>query len=196
MGPDCTHPTCPITYEEFNKVCSDCPHNAIVATLKHTGQDSKEACDCGGGCPRCDSRYPPDTIPEGEEVVTVHTCYAGGIKPGPMEDCLECNQLKKAPHETILEEAQRVCAGPRAADYGTYEESCGRIAKLATILLEKEITAKDVPKFMIALKLSRETNKHKRDNLVDIGGYILILQDLEEGLAPSKEGHDLEEGDK
>jgi hypothetical protein len=62
--------------------------------------------------------------------------------------------------------------------YGTPKESFGRIASIASILCNKEITDVDVAKVQIAQKLVRESYAHKQDNLIDLCGYTAILNDL------------------
>jgi hypothetical protein len=53
----------------------------------------------------------------------------------------------------------------------------------------RELSAKDVPIFMLIIKLCREVHKHKEDNLVDIHGYTNTLEmvyEREEELKKSK----------
>ena len=79
--------------------------------------------------------------------------------------------------ENILAEAQRLTDGCRHADYGHPREDFARAAAMWTGILrpklreEATITPADIPLCMIAIKLSRQANRHKRDNLVDIAGY-------------------------
>ena len=40
--------------------------------------------------------------------------------------------------------------------------------------------------FMVCVKLSRQVNKHGRDNLVDAAGYLETLRMVEEFLTPLK----------
>lgn len=82
--------------------------------------------------------------------------------------------------ESILQEAERIVNGDRQADYSDPVENFKRIATIASVLIGKEITAKDCCKVMMAVKLAREANKHKRDNLVDLCGYNHILNLIEE----------------
>lgn len=81
--------------------------------------------------------------------------------------------------QSILLEAEELINGDRAAAYGPASRSFERISKLASILTEKDITPIDVCKIMIALKLSRETNKPGRDNRVDAAAYIELLDQLQ-----------------
>jgi len=74
-------------------------------------------------------------------------------------------------HEDILEEALRVTDGEKRTDYGSVKEDFQRIASLWEVILGVAVEPKQVALCMIALKISRETNKSKRDNWVDIAGY-------------------------
>jgi hypothetical protein len=53
------------------------------------------------------------------------------------------------------------------------------VAKIASAILKKDITAKDVVIINISQKLSREMFRHKRDNCCDISGYSWVLSVLE-----------------
>lgn len=79
----------------------------------------------------------------------------------------------KAPiaEETILEEAQRLVDGPRGQAYGHPVEDFGRTAQIVSAILGVPISAHQIPLIMMAVKLSRHTNKPKRDNMTDIAGY-------------------------
>ena len=56
--------------------------------------------------------------------------------------------------------------------YGPFEEGMEIAAKLASLMTSKDITAVDMYKCMIALKLSRESYSHKEDNLLDAVAYL------------------------
>jgi hypothetical protein len=74
--------------------------------------------------------------------------------------------------ETILEEAQRLVHGDRGADYGHPMEDCTRTGRLwGAILGLPDIDPRICCLMMAAMKISRECNKHKRDNLTDLAGY-------------------------
>lgn len=81
---------------------------------------------------------------------------------------------------SILKEAQDIRNGARAVDYGDAVVGFELIAQIASLLLGKEVTAKECCTILIALKLSREAHAHKRDNLVDLCGYADILQLIHE----------------
>ena len=79
--------------------------------------------------------------------------------------------------ETILEEAQRLVHGDRGAAYGHPADDFGRTAEYWTTTFKAKLksgekfTAGDVPLALIGVKLSREVNKPKRDNMTDLAGY-------------------------
>ncbi len=81
------------------------------------------------------------------------------------------------PPESVLDEAKRITAADRQTDYGHPRDDFARTAAMWTAILARRLrdgealTAMDVPLCMIALKVARQTHRHKRDNLVDIAGY-------------------------
>ena len=79
------------------------------------------------------------------------------------------NKMKRA---EILKKAESLVNGPRAKDYGNAYENHARIAKLWSVILQKDITVPQVYQCMIALKLARlvETPDHE-DSWIDICGY-------------------------
>lgn len=82
------------------------------------------------------------------------------------------------PDESIFEEATRIVGGTRRQDYGSVRGSFDRIAKAWSAVLPCDVTGEHVALCMIGLKLVRESHAHKRDNLVDIAGYNLCLEQL------------------
>lgn len=80
----------------------------------------------------------------------------------------------KAP-VTILTEAHDIIHGERAQAYGPAEESLDRIRAMWRGIFGRDVTRSQVCLAMIAMKVAREANLHKRDNLVDICGYAAIL---------------------
>ncbi len=80
--------------------------------------------------------------------------------------------------ECVLDEAKRLQGGDRQNSYGPPDQDFKRTAKMWEAILgayakdgELNIPPAAVSLCMIALKLSRETHQHKRDNWVDIAGY-------------------------
>jgi len=74
----------------------------------------------------------------------------------------------------------------RGLQYGDPAESLTAIAEIWTTLLRAQlapgqrVSASDVGLLMAALKIVRQSNTHKRDNLVDAIGYLTIVSRLEE----------------
>ena len=80
--------------------------------------------------------------------------------------------MELLPEETILEEAQRLVFGPRQADYAHPIVDFTATGRMwGAILGTDDVSAELVGLCMVALKLSRESRVHKRDNLTDIAGY-------------------------
>jgi len=85
----------------------------------------------------------------------------------------------------ILDEAAEITSTDRREAYGHPVENFRRIAEAWEVVLGDKlqdgamITAQDVAKCMIGLKLARETFTHRRDNLVDIAGYARTLAIIE-----------------
>ncbi|OPZ24169.1 MAG: hypothetical protein BWZ02_02935 [Lentisphaerae bacterium ADurb.BinA184] len=97
--------------------------------------------------------------------------------PVPTVGLHQLKLVKEAPGETVLDEAIRITDGARQSDYGHPRDDFSRTALMWTGILGgrlrdgAEVTAGDVPLCMIAVKLARQSHRHKRDNLVDIAGY-------------------------
>lgn len=72
-------------------------------------------------------------------------------------------------------EAERLVNGERGSDYGHPLDDFSKTAKLWSVILNTEVTAEQVALCMLQVKVSRQLNKHKRDNLVDMIGYTLTL---------------------
>lgn len=83
--------------------------------------------------------------------------------------------------KTILVEADEAINGDRSRDYGTVTENFNNIAKMWSVILKKEVTADEVGLCMISMKVARQLNTYKRDNLVDIAGYAGTLEKLKKG---------------
>lgn len=81
---------------------------------------------------------------------------------------------------TVLDEAARLTVGDRQADYGHPIEDHTRTATMWSALLGRPVTAEQVCLCMVALKLSRQCHRPKRDNLVDACGYLRNVEMIEE----------------
>ena len=89
-------------------------------------------------------------------------------------------RLTKSETESILSEAERIVNGERQADYSDPVENFKHIAAIASAISKKGLSPTDCAIVMIAVKLARENYKHKRDNLVDLAGYVEILNRIKE----------------
>lgn len=88
--------------------------------------------------------------------------------------------LLKKDNETILEEAERLVAGPRQQHYGPPHENFKRIAEGWSAYLGVEVTPLDVCSLMIILKLARirTGGSYHRDSAVDACGYARLMEML------------------
>lgn len=74
--------------------------------------------------------------------------------------------------ESALQEAQRLVHGGRGADYGHPIDDYTRTGRMwGAILGTGDIDPRIACLMMAAVKISREVNKHKKDNLTDLAGY-------------------------
>lgn len=78
--------------------------------------------------------------------------------------------------ESALQEAQRLVHGDRGAAYGHPLEDFSRSAAMWSAILGVSVTAEQVGLCMIAVKISRQCNAPKRDNMVDAAGYAETVQ--------------------
>jgi len=78
----------------------------------------------------------------------------------------------------ILEEANKIInlrSEEKEREYGPFNESMQKASLIASELCNKNITAEDFYKCMIALKISRMAYNLKEDTLLDAVGYIAAL---------------------
>lgn len=75
-------------------------------------------------------------------------------------------------------EATRLITKDRRTQYGPPLEDFTRTASLFNVLTGHDVKPDEICLLMICVKLSRETNVHKVDNLVDLVGYADILNTL------------------
>lgn len=104
------------------------------------------------------------------------------LYPPPLP--LRQEPAKNTPYEpyvrkTLADEAYELIGGDRLEEYGDMRRSFENIGKVWSVLLGIEVSAEKVGLMMVGLKLVRENNKHKRDNLVDLIGYTALLGRLE-----------------
>lgn len=92
----------------------------------------------------------------------------------PMFDAITGKPLS----ENVLQEANRVINGPRDKDYGHPRNDFAKTAAFWSTLFRVEVSPEQVALAMILLKVSREMNRPKRDNIVDIAGYAGTIEKL------------------
>lgn len=84
----------------------------------------------------------------------------------------------------ILQEADKVAGQDRSRDYGHPYHNHRRIAEIWSVQLERilsrPIEPREVALMMIGLKLAREINTPKRDNLLDAAGYVKCVDMIDE----------------
>ena len=78
--------------------------------------------------------------------------------------------------ETVLQEAQRLVYGDRQQAYGHPLDDFTRTAQMWSAILDCDVTAEQVGLCMCAVKISRQCNKPKRDNMTDLAGYAATVQ--------------------
>lgn len=83
--------------------------------------------------------------------------------------------------ESVLQEAERLVNGEKRNDYGSATDACNDIASHWSVILKTEVTPEQVCLCMVAMKIVRECNKSKRDNVVDIAGYAAVLEKVQNG---------------
>ena len=75
--------------------------------------------------------------------------------------------------EKALAYAAKYISGERDIQYGGPEENFTRIAKIWTVLFEREFTSEDVAMAMVAVKMGRHAanSGFQPDTWIDIAGY-------------------------
>jgi hypothetical protein len=94
-------------------------------------------------------------------------------------DVIEESVTETQDNRTILQEAQDVVYGDRQADYGSVTQNFTTIARLWSAVLGIKVSPEQVGLCMVQVKVARQMNKPKRDNLVDICGYAACLEKME-----------------
>ena len=89
-------------------------------------------------------------------------------------------RLTKGETGSILSEADRIVNGDRQADYSDPVANFKHISAIASSISKENLSPTTCAIVMIAVKLARENFKHKRDNLVDLAGYVEILHRIKE----------------
>jgi len=80
---------------------------------------------------------------------------------------------------TFFDECDRLVNSERQMDYGDPTLNLERISAVASTILNKQLSAKDIALIFVAVKLCREGANHKRDNLLDMACYAELIDRLE-----------------
>lgn len=85
---------------------------------------------------------------------------------------------------TLLSEADEIAGQSRSRDYGHPFDNHRRIAQIWSVQLEqilkRPLLPREVALMMVGLKLAREINTSKRDNLIDAAGYLKCVDMIDE----------------
>lgn len=98
----------------------------------------------------------------------------------------EVKDMDEENNKSILDEAKAIVNGSRQSDYGDPVESFDRIAKTASMITGKDLSSKECCAVLMAVKVVRESFRHKRDNLIDLCGYAHIMNELNENKSEKK----------
>jgi hypothetical protein len=83
---------------------------------------------------------------------------------------------------SILQQADEIINGERAADYGSAQENFKRIADLWSVVFGRPVTVEQVCLAMIQLKVARLCNSPgHRDSWMDIAGYVGCWDKIQRG---------------
>jgi hypothetical protein len=91
-------------------------------------------------------------------------------EPAPVDD---------AP-ATLCDEARRVIYGDREETYGHPSANLDRIAKIWSVIFGVDVTPEQVCWAMVGMKMAREVNAKKDDNIVDSFGYLMLIERVRE----------------
>ncbi len=86
--------------------------------------------------------------------------------------------VRKGHQKSIPLEAHNLIYGERAKQYGSAESNFRKAGELFKILTGIDMPADYGMLFQVCLKLARESDCHKRDNLVDVAGYVGLIGDI------------------
>ena len=95
-------------------------------------------------------------------------------------------EMGKVSDMDILTEAAATVSGDRQKDYGHPRENLACIAAMWNAYLTRkthiihDLSPRDVAQMMVLLKVARDANKTKRDNLVDEAGYARAAEMADE----------------
>lgn len=79
---------------------------------------------------------------------------------------------KKLAEHTLLDRAKELVYGERQKAYGHPHTNFSRICTMWSVILNRSVTIREFVLMMVTLKIARDINKPKDDNLLDIVGYV------------------------
>jgi len=89
-------------------------------------------------------------------------------------------EYKEDANDSVLMEAYNLTRGDRGSDYGHPLDDFAKTAMMWSAITGATVTEEMVAMMMTCLKISRELNRHKRDNLVDACGYMSTIEMINE----------------
>jgi len=109
---------------------------------------------------------------------------------------LKSAKIKEKEVITVLEDAYDIVVERKDDehnDYGEFSESMARAKLIFLGMTGIDLPIQHMYAALVALKLSREGFNHKRDNLVDVCGYIQGLDDFYNGVRRNVPSDDTDE---
>jgi len=76
--------------------------------------------------------------------------------------------------DQLVQKAEELINGDRAKEYGDAKKNFEDIAKMWSVILEKEITPQQMALCMIMVKAARLMKTDHEDSWVDIAGYAAL----------------------
>jgi hypothetical protein len=76
----------------------------------------------------------------------------------------------------ILDKANEILSGSREVEYGDPVYNFKKISNMVYDMTNRYISPEDCCSVLMAVKLVRESYKHKEDNLIDLAAYAAIRQ--------------------
>jgi hypothetical protein len=87
--------------------------------------------------------------------------------------CCDGHNTVRAIDHSLLEEAGHLVSSERQESYGHPSKNFTETAALWSVILGIQVTPEQVALCMVQVKIARELNAHKRDNIVDAIGYLV-----------------------
>lgn len=88
---------------------------------------------------------------------------------------------------SFLQIAESIINGARKEDYGEVDENFHKIAEGWKLILGVDkITNRQVSHCMIWLKICRDLNTPKDDNIIDIAGYAGLIEKMDKDYSPNR----------